>query len=172
MRRPLLFLSTCLLAVSACGAGETASLEPTLEAAGSGNGVRSARVRAGEGPVALRPFFSAPRGRLGEQSARFVHSLVDSAEDRARLESQGINVDQVVEFCADGSAWFLFTDIVNRGAFEYGQGNAELRFGSGKEPELPQAVLFTVAADELSVRDAWLKVEWLRDLGSGYSFCP
>jgi hypothetical protein len=103
---------------------------------------------------------------------RYVHALADTPEGCAALMARDINCEQVVEFCADGTAWFLVTDIVNRGHFEFAGGTASVAFDpASKEPGLPDAVLFGVSSDEALLRDGWLKVDWALDATRSFSMC-
>jgi hypothetical protein len=117
-------------------------------------------------------FFTSPTTRRLERSVRYVHSLADTPEGCAALMARDINCDQIVEFCADGTAWFLVTDIVNKGQFEFVAGTASVAFdASNKEPGLPDVIGFGVSSDESLLRDGWLGVDWAIDPTRSFSMC-
>jgi hypothetical protein len=157
-----------VLLLSACGAGLEAGLPVTVEpSAPPTPGEKSVRK------VAPREnFFTSPATQKLEKSVRYVHSLAATPADCDTLMASGINCDQVVEFCANGDAWLLVTDIVNKGTFTYLDGAAQVRFPvAGKEPEVPEVLMFSVATDESMLTDGWLRQDWELDATRSWSMC-
>lgn len=116
-------------------------------------------------------FFGSAAGRRVQPSVRYLHQLVSTPEQCAQLMALGANCEQVVEFCADGTMWMIATDIVNKGTFGFDGELVWTSFGAGREPELPESVIFIPNADESRLEDAWLKVAWEKDTKGQWTLC-
>jgi hypothetical protein len=158
-----------ILLLSSCGAGLEAGLPVTVgPGAAPTPGEKSVRR-----VVEREGFFTSPATRQLEKSVRYVHALAQTQADCDALMARGINCEQVVEFCANGDAWLLVTDIINKGSFSYEGGAAQVRFpAAGKEPEVPEVLTFSVADDESMLTDGWLRQAWALDAARSWSMCP
>ena len=86
-------------------------------------------------------------------SRTYLRALFESDAACAAAQAEGVNCHQQVDFCADGSAWVMWTDIVGSGEYAI-DGGVIATTWSGSDG--PASVTFELAGDLETVRDGWL----------------
>ena len=88
----------------------------------------------------------------------YVHQLFDSQEDCEEAQAAGVNCIQTVEFCPDGTASMIGTDIINAGEYGVVGDTIETTWGSG---DVPGELSFTIVSDDELLDGAW-GLDWIR----------
>lgn len=99
-----------------------------------------------------------------EASRTYKHTLYADGADCEAAMARGVNCSRVVQFCSNGVAAVMVTDIVNRATYERSaNGILMTRDGPG---DIPETFTFTHDQEQDTLRDSIVGETWTRSTGN------
>jgi hypothetical protein len=96
-------------------------------------------------------------GVFGEDRV-YVHDVYDTQQECDEAMDLGLNCYQIVEFCDDGEAAIMLTDIINPGTYTLAPNEVTASFPGG---DAPDTMIFSLTGDDLAT-DSTYWLEWYR----------